>query len=88
MNHSILNGTSFKMINGSLTATTEITNKVSVVFSSLPFSIYFLGFLNYFILTSMYVLLNVPIPEQLYKFLALVYGELNKSLFSIVGMDF
>ena len=54
---------------------------------SLPFSVYFLSFLNYFTLSSMYVLLNFPIPKDIYKYLSLIYTKLNEDLLAIFGIE-
>ena len=67
----------FIIINGSLEVTSKITNAISNMASSLPFSIYFLGFLNYFTMSSLYVLLNFRLPEELYRYLAFVFKEIN-----------
>ena len=74
-------------MNNSLVFVSEITSTISKVATSLPISIYFLGFLNYFAMSSLYVLLNFPIPEQIYKFLALLYEELNSDFMSIFGVE-
>ena len=55
--------------------------------SSVPFSIYFLSFLNYFTLCSLYVLLNFPIPEHIYHYLAYTYSQINRSIFQLIGID-
>ena len=73
------------VINSSLTVTSQITNSVATVTSSLPFLIYFLGFLNYFTMSSLYVLLHFRIPEQLYRYLAFIYHELNRSILELFG---
>lgn len=39
-----------------------MTNTITTVVSSVPLSVYFLSFVNYFTLSSLYVLLNFPIP--------------------------
>jgi hypothetical protein len=46
--------------------TDTMTSTISAIARAMPISIYFLGFLNYFSLTSVYVLLNFPIPEHIY----------------------
>ena len=55
--------------------------------SSIPLSIYFLGFINYFSLSSLYVLLNVRIPSNLYNFLEMVYEELSKDVLMMFGIE-
>jgi hypothetical protein len=56
-----------------LTITCNIANAAAAFATSLPFTIYFLGFLNYFTMSSLYVLLNFPIPEQLFDYLSFMY---------------
>ena len=53
----------------------------------MPFSVYFLSFINYFSMSSLYVLLNFPIPEQVYRYLAYFYEELNKDLLALFGLE-
>ena len=50
---------------------------VTTLASSLPIGIYFLSFINYFSLCSLYILLNFPIPQQIYVYLVSVYEQLN-----------
>ena len=76
------------VINSSLTVTSQITSSVATVASSLPFLIYFLSFINYFTMSSLYVLLHFRIPEQLYRYLAYTYQELNKSILELFGFEF
>lgn len=61
-------------LNSSLNFASGLTNSMATVASSVPFSIFFLGFLNYFTMCSLYVLLNFPLPETLYRYLSLVYN--------------
>lgn len=50
--------------------------------------IYFLGFINYFTLNSLYVLLNFKIPEHVFKHLEGVQNEINSDLLSLTGTTF
>ena len=77
----------YDIIDKALMFTTNATSYINSVASSAPLSIYFLSFINYFTLSSIYVLLNFPIPEALYQYLALVYKELNSSILSIFGIE-
>ena len=52
----------------------------------MPLSIYFLGFLNYFTMCSLYVLLNFPIPEHVFNFLGLMYVQVNSDILSAFGV--
>ena len=74
-------------MNETLKVTNNIASMVFEFASSIPLTIYFLGFLNYFSLTSLYVLLNYRIPEQVYFYLADSYIKLNQSLFAYFGID-
>ena len=60
---------------------------ISSAASSIPLSVYFLGFLNYFTLSSLYVLLNFPIPKHIYLAFAEVYKQQNISILSLFGID-
>ena len=62
-----------------------MTSSISTFAFSFPLSIYFLGFLNYFAMCSLYVLLNFPIPEQILKYLSFLYAELNNDLLALFG---
>ena len=53
-------------VNDSLIITSDATTTISNIVASIPFTVYFLGFLNYFVLCSIYVLLNFEIPKHLY----------------------
>ena len=53
----------------------------------MPFSIYFLSFINYFSMSNIYVLLNFRIPEQVYRYLAYFYQEMNKDLLTLFGIE-
>ena len=64
----------FKVLNDTLYIVSNATTWIYTATSSLPFSIYFLSMLNYFTMCSIYVLLNFPMPEQIYKILAFVYN--------------
>ena len=57
-------GSNYNIMNETLQVTSNITSMIAESASSIPLTIYFLGFLNYFSLTSLYVLLNYRIPEQ------------------------
>jgi hypothetical protein len=62
-------------------------SSVVQVTSSLPISIYFLNFINYFSMTSLYVLLNFPIPEHIYYLLEYFYRQLNENLLNMMGIS-
>ena len=64
-------------VNSTMTYSSRITNSMASAVTSFPFAIYFLGFLNYFSLSSLYVLLNFPIPKRVYNVLAMLYKEVN-----------
>lgn len=53
----------------------------------MPITIYFLSFLNYFTLSSLYVLLNFPIPEHIYKYLSVVYEQINANMLAMIGIN-
>jgi hypothetical protein len=74
-------------LNNSLSISSNITNALNTFTSSMPFSIYFLGFINYLTLSSLYVFLNFPIPEQTYRLLGGIYEQLNSDLLQLFGVD-
>ena len=45
-----------------------------------PFTYYFLGFINFFTISSHYILLNMPIPEALYNHLSAFYQQVNSNV--------
>jgi hypothetical protein len=57
----------------------------SVVFSS-PLACFFLGFFNYFVLSSLYVLLNMPLPDVVFAELVSVFASANASLLASLGL--
>lgn len=61
-----------------------VQNIIRIVFSS-PFTCFFLGFLNYFNLTSLYVLLNVKIPYNVYSILKIIYNSINTGMLNYIG---
>ena len=67
--------------------TTITTGLISSVASSIPLSIYFLGYLNYFTMCSLYVLLNFPIPEHAFNFLGSIYVHVNSDILSAFGVE-
>ena len=56
-----------------------MTDKVILVALSNPFTYYFLSFNNFFMVSSHYVLLNMPIPSALYQYLSKFYVEVNSN---------
>ena len=71
-----------------MSVTLEATHMISSVASSIPLSVYFLSFLNYFTLSSLYVLLNFPIPKHIYLCFSEVYRQLNFNILSVLGINF
>lgn len=67
--------------------TTEITGAVATFVDSMPITIYFLSFHNYFALSSLYILLDFPIPEHIYKYLALLYDNINSNFLDLLGFQ-
>ena len=77
----------YQIINKSLEVTIEATSAISAVASSTPTSVYFLSFLNYFTLSSLYVLLNFPMPKHIYLCFAQVYKSMNENIFALFGIN-
>ena len=74
-------------MNSSLATTTNATSMGSNIAASSPVSVYFMSFLNYFTMCSLYALLNFPIPQHIYEYFANVYEQLNSSIFSLFGIE-
>ena len=49
-----------------------------------PISLYFLAYLNFINTCSLYVLLNFPLPRQIYDTFSFLY---NSDLFSMLGIN-
>ena len=75
----------FITVKESLDYSTKITIWMTNFANSLPFTIYFLGFINYFTMTSLYVLLNFELPEILYRYLAFSYQQINENILRLFG---
>ena len=57
-----------------------------MVFSS-PLTCFFLGFFNYFVLNSLYVLLPIRIPDVIFSELDSVFDSTNTNLISFIGIN-
>ena len=77
-----------ELIRDSLNGTTSATNTISKALVSSPVAIYFLGFLNFVSISSLYVLLNFKIPEKVYKYLSFIYKELGTSFLVTFNLDY
>ena len=60
-------------VGSGLSSTRTVVDTVIIVVLSNPFTFYFISFINFFNICSHYVLLNMPIPTHLYKYLSLFY---------------
>jgi hypothetical protein len=77
----------YNIVNGSTDAYSDFTFNFFSLAKSLPISIYLLGFLNYFTLSSLYVLLNYQLPQQLYEYLSFIYQESSLNFLALVGLN-
>lgn len=59
----------------------------SVIFST-PLAIYFFSIFNYFTLSSLYVLLNISIPDVVFEYLALLSKAYQADIFSLCRTSF
>jgi|688.fasta_scaffold1349768_1 hypothetical protein len=57
----------------------------SIIFSS-PLTCFFLGLFNYFVLNSIYVLLNIPLPDIVFNELSSIFNSTNTNLLSSLGI--
>ena len=76
----------YEIINKSLEFTANTTSMITSMASSTPTSIYFLSFLNYFTLCSLYVLLNFRIPQHLFNYFSVIYSSVNEDIFCMFGI--
>jgi len=53
---------------------------------STPLTYYFLSFINFINLHSLYILLSINMPTQLYDILTLAYQTSNANLLQITGI--
>ena len=74
-------------IEDALKYSSEITATMTNIATSIPIAIYFLGFINYFTMSSLYVLLNFKLPEALYKYLAFSYEQINQEVLGLFGFQ-
>ena len=74
-------------MNTILTGAGTVTARLHSSLQAIPISLYFLGFMNYLSLSSMYVLLNFPLPEHIYQQLSLTYQQISVSLLELVGFE-
>lgn len=58
-----------------------IEKSFSVIFST-PLAIYFFSVFNYFTLSSLYVLLNIRIPEAVFSYLSLLEKACQSDILS------
>ena len=63
-----------------------MTSKITSISAATPFTIYFLTFINYFSFSGIYVLINMRLPEHLYIYLTLIYGNMNADIFSMFSL--
>ncbi len=65
----------------------EAMTKIDVILLSSPFTCFFLGFLSYFTLSSLYVLLGMPLPDPVFNHLSSVYDLLGLNLLAFLGFQ-
>lgn len=58
-----------------------------IFLNSTPFIYFFLSFLQFFTLSSLYIFINLSIPADLYNSLKSTYSSMNSNLFNLVGID-
>ena len=52
----------------------------------MPLSIYFLSFLNYYAMSSLYILLNFRIPQHVYQYFSVIYRQINEDILKVFGI--
>ena len=65
----------------------SIMQNVSLFILSTPLAIYFIGFINFFTLSSLYILLNFPIPQYVYTYLNVIFNSLNSNFLRLLGFE-
>lgn len=64
---------------------TVLQNSFSILFAT-PLVGFFFSIFNYFTLLSLYVLVDIRIPEAVFDYLAAIYNSCNSDLLSKVGL--
>jgi len=52
--------------------------------TSTPLTFYFLSFLNFINFSTLYILLNITIPEQTFDYLSTFYFSINTNFLQLV----
>lgn len=65
----------------------HILQKLVIIAASTPFTFYFLNFLNYINFCTLYVFLNITIPDRVYERISEVYLSINQDFLQVVGLD-
>lgn len=68
-----------------LTVNEIVQSVFSVIFSS-PLAVQFLSLFNYFMLSSLYVLLEIKIPHKIFYYLSRFYSSSTSDIFSQIGL--
>ena len=63
----------------------NIMQNFTLFILSTPLAIYFIGFINFFTLSSLYILINFPIPQQVYTYLNTIFESLNSNFLRLMG---
>lgn len=68
--------------------TIDISKNFAMFSTSTPLAIYFLGFINFFTLSSLYVLINFAFPKNVYTYLSFIFDSLNGSILQLMGIQY
>ena len=63
----------------------SIMQNITLFILSTPLAIYFIGFINFFTLSSLYILLNFPIPKYVYTYLNVIFSSINSNFLRLLG---
>lgn len=66
--------------------TAAVLERFNAIVYSSPLTCFFLGFFNYFVLNSLYVLLPIPLPDVIFSELATVFNSTNTNLLTSLGI--
>jgi hypothetical protein len=85
LNYSANQNKTLSFIVDKILVVSSIVDKTfSVIFSS-PLAIYFFSIFNYFTFLSLYVLLNMKIPDVIFHYLSIVADACQSNIFRMFG---
>jgi len=68
-------------------STKYIFQKIITIAMATPFTFYFLNFINFISFSTLYVLINDTIPNEIFTILSKVYLDINENILQVLGTD-